>query len=72
MTKEERDGFYDKVFDAWMASRNPDEVSEDSYTVMLNTGYEPDEISWQDCYPNRGKRKPKHRITYLEDYQRFK
>lgn len=31
MAKEEKDGFYDKCYDAWRAGRNPDLVNEDRY-----------------------------------------
>jgi hypothetical protein len=51
----DRDAFYDKCYDAWMSGRNPDLVSEDQYDEMLSRGYEPEDISWRDCYPNNGK-----------------
>jgi hypothetical protein len=56
------DDFYDKCYDAWRAGRDPDLVSEDRYDMMLDKGFYPDEITWQDCYPNRGR--PKQIQTY--------
>jgi len=46
--------FYDKVYDAYRNGKDPDLVSEDAYDIMLDRGFSPDEISWRDCYPNRG------------------
>lgn len=40
--------FYDKVYDAYRAGRNPDLVSVDKYDMMLAKGFYPDEISWRD------------------------
>lgn len=54
MTKDEKDDFYDACYEAWRSGRNPDLVSEDKFDDMLSKGYPSDEITWQDCYPNRG------------------
>ena len=53
-------GFYDKQYDAYRAGRNIDLVSEDAYDIMLDHGFDADEISWRDCYPNRGRSERKN------------
>lgn len=50
----ERD-FYDLCYDAWRNGRNPDMVDRDRYDARIAQGYEAEEISWRDCYPNRGE-----------------
>ena len=44
--------FYDLCYDAWREGRNPDMVNRDTYETMK---YYDIELSWRDCYPNRGR-----------------
>lgn len=45
------DDFYELCYEAWLSGRDPDTVSRNEYDRLLSRGYSPDEISWQDCYP---------------------
>lgn len=57
--------FYDKCYDAWRSGRNPDMVSRDRYDYLMCSGFVEDEISWRDCYPNRGRSEQEEPDYYL-------
>lgn len=47
------DEFYDKCYGAWRSGHNPDLVNRDRFDNLQAQGFEPDEISWRDCYPKQ-------------------
>lgn len=56
--------FYDLCYDAWREGRNPDMVNRDIYETMK---YYDVELSWRDCYPNRGRPREPDPQDFQED-----